>query len=76
MIYLNMTIFERTYKEDTKSLREEQELLLPENKIPKNNSKENVQDLQLEKYKILLGEIIKEDFNEGSIYLIFVDQRS
>lgn len=37
MIYLNMTIFERTYKEDTKSLREEQELLLPENKIHKNN---------------------------------------
>ena len=38
MIYLNMTIFERNYKEDTKSLREEQELLLPENKIHKNNN--------------------------------------
>lgn len=38
MIYLDMNIFERTYKEDTKSLREEQELLLPENKIPKNNN--------------------------------------
>ena len=24
----------------------------------------------------MLGEIIKEDFSEGSIYLIFVDQRS
>ena len=29
--------FERTYKEDTKSQREEQELLLPENKIHNNS---------------------------------------
>lgn len=31
MVYLNITILERTHKEDRKSLREEQELLLHEN---------------------------------------------